>query len=164
MDIANIALIFFVLLLSGIGILGCILPALPGPPISYAAIVLYHFMKGGGVFSFPFMVISFGVVIAVVVLDYALPVYATKRFGGSKQGVWGGVIGLVVGLIFSPFGFISIIICPLLGAIIGDMVGGREFHKAMQSGAGSFIGFMVATGVKLAVSITLTVFLIIEII
>ncbi len=163
MDYASILLIFAVLLLSGIGILGCILPALPGPPISYAAILLYHFVKGD-VFSTTFLVVTLVVVVVVAILDYTVPAFATKKFGGTKQGVWGGIIGLVVGLIFSPFGFVSIIICPLLGAIIGDLVAGKQFESALKSGLGSFVGFLAATFMKLAVSITLTTILIIKMI
>jgi uncharacterized protein YqgC (DUF456 family) len=161
MDAPNILLVFSVLLLSGLGILGCLLPVLPGPPLSYAAILIFHFAKGN-VFSYPFLIITFLFVVAVVILDYVLPIYTTKRYGGSTKGIWGGVIGLVLGLFFSPFGFISIIIFPLLGAIIGDLIAGKNFESALRSGFGSFVGFIIATLVKLALSITLTVFLIIE--
>ncbi|GIV33813.1 MAG: membrane protein [Chitinophagales bacterium] len=161
MDYTELLLIFAVLLLSGIGILGCILPVLPGPPISFAAVLLYHFAKGG-VFSLTFLIVALGFVVLVTILDYTIPAFATKKFGGSKEGVWGGIIGLVVGLIFSPFGFVSIIICPLLGAVIGDLVAGRQLQVALKSGLGSFIGFLAATVIKLLLSVALTVSLIIK--
>ncbi len=160
MDAVDIALIFSSLILCGLGIVGCVAPALPGPPLTYAAILVYHFGKGD-VFSLTFLIISLVFVIITIVIDYVLPIYATKKFGGTKQGVWGGIIGLAAGLFFVPWG---IIIGPLVGAIIGDLVAGKQFESALKSGIGSFIGFLAATAVKLSVSITLTVILIIRMI
>lgn len=160
METADVILIFSSLILCGLGIVGCVAPALPGPPLTYAAVLVYHFGKGD-VFSMPFLIISLLVVMMAVAVDYFLPVYATKKFGGSRHGVWGGMIGLAAGLFFAPWG---IIIGPLLGAIIGDLVAGRQFESALKSGAGSFVGFIAATAVKLSVSITLTVILIVRMI
>jgi uncharacterized protein len=156
----EILLIIVVLFISGLGIIGCVAPALPGPPISYAALLIYHFARGGNVFSATFLIISLLLVIAVGAMDYFLPIYATKKFGGTKQGVWGGIIGLVLGMFIMPWG---IIIGPLLGAVIGDLIAGKQLQSALKSGIGSFVGFILATFVKLAVSITLTVILIIRI-
>ena len=160
MDWVEIILIFSSLILCGLSIVGSVAPVLPGPPLAYAGVLIYHFGRGD-VFSTTFLIISLVIVIITVVIDYLLPIYATKKFGGTKQGVWGGVIGLVVGLFVPPWG---IIIGPLLGAIIGDLVAGKQFEGALKSGIGSFVGFLLATFMKLAVSITLTVILIIRII
>jgi uncharacterized protein YqgC (DUF456 family) len=160
MDAAEILLIFSSLFLCGLSIVGSVAPALPGPPLAYAAIVVYHFGRGS-VFSPVFLIISLAVVVAVALFDYFLPIYATKKFGGTRQGVWGGIIGLFAGLLFPPWG---IIIGPLLGAILGDLVAGKQFESAMRSGFGSFVGFMAATIIKLIVSITLSVILIVKII
>lgn len=157
----EIVLILSVLAISGLGIVGCIAPALPGPPISYAAILVYHFAKGGEVFSLTFLFVALFFVVAAAAMDYFLPIYTTKKFGGTKQGVWGGIIGLIVGLFIPPWG---ILFGPLVGAVIGDLVAGKQFESALKAGIGSFVGFLLATSAKLAVSITLTVFLIIEII
>jgi len=160
MDFADIALIFSSLILCGLGIVGCVAPALPGPPLTYGALLVYHFGKGD-VFSMPFLVVSLVFVILTLVIDYVLPVYATKKFGGTKQGVWGGIIGLIAGLFFAPWG---IIIGPLVGAVIGDLAAGKQFESALKSGIGSFVGFIAATALKLSVCITLTVILIIRMI
>lgn len=157
----EIVLILSVLALSGLGIVGCIAPALPGPPISYAALLIYHFAKGGEVFSITFLFVALFFVVAAAAMDYFLPIYTTKKFGGTKQGVWGGIIGLVVGLFIPPWG---ILFGPLLGAVIGDLVAGKQFESALKAGVGSFVGFILATSAKLAVSLTLTVALIIKIV
>lgn len=156
----EIVLILSVLAISGLGIVGCIAPALPGPPISYVALLIYHFAKGGEVFSLTFLFVALFFVIAAAAMDYFLPIYTTKKFGGTKQGVWGGIIGLVVGLFIPPWG---ILFGPLVGAVIGDLVAGKQFESALKAGVGSFVGFILATSAKLAVSVTLMVMLIIKI-
>ncbi|WP_167619217.1 DUF456 domain-containing protein [Maribellus sediminis] len=131
------------------GILGCVLPVIPGPPLSYLGVLLLHFTER---YQFPprFLII-WGILTAVVyALDYVIPAWGTKRFGGSKRGVWGSVIGLVVGLFFfPPFG---IIIGPFLGAVIGELTSGKDSGVAIKSGFGSFIGFLVGTLLKLITS------------
>ena len=142
-------LIIFGVILTLTGILGCVLPMLPGPPINYLAILLLHFTSNHQ-FSIRFLVIWAVIAAVVVLLDYLIPVWGTKKFGGSKQGVWGSVIGLVAGLfIFPPFG---IIIGPFAGAVIGEFIAGKETGAAFKSGFGSFIGFLAGTLIKLIAS------------
>lgn len=149
-----------VLLLCGIGIIGCVAPVLPGPPISYAAMLIYHFAAPENKFSLTVLLVSLVFVIIVAAMDYVLPIYTTKKFGGTKHGVWGGIIGLLVGIIIlPPWG---ILVGPLLGAIIGDLVAGKQFESALKSGFGSFVGFLLATLAKLTVCITITVLIIIK--
>src|SRR5688572_8492067 len=123
MEFTEVLLLIGVALLSGVGIIGCIAPGLPGPPLNYGAILLYHFGMGK-VFSPTFLIISAVFVIATMVLDYLLPPYLTKKFGGTKWGVWGGIIGLVVGFFIPPWG---ILFGPLLGTIIGDLAAGKQW-------------------------------------
>lgn len=131
------------------GILGCVLPMLPGPPINYAALLVLHFTSAYQ-FTAKFLIIWAVVSFVVVILDYLIPIWGTKKFGGSKQGVWGSVIGLVAGLfIFPPFG---IIIGPFAGAVIGELIAGKETGAAFKSGFGSFIGFLAGTLIKLVAS------------
>ncbi|HCE57172.1 MAG TPA: DUF456 domain-containing protein [Prolixibacteraceae bacterium] len=142
-------LIIFGVILTLTGILGCVLPMLPGPPINYLAILLLHFTSNHQ-FSIRFLVIWAVIAAVVVLLDYLIPVWGTKKFGGSKQGVWGSVIGLVAGLfIFPPFG---IIIGPFAGAVIGEFIAGKESGEAFKSGFGSFVGFLAGTFIKLIAS------------
>ena len=131
------------------GILGCVLPVLPGPPLSYAGLLLLHFTSGFH-FESRFLIIWAIVTALVYALDYVIPAIGTKKFGGSRWGVWGSVIGLVVGLFFfPPFG---IIIGPFAGAVIGELSSGKESGPALKSGFGSFVGFMAGTLIKLIAS------------
>lgn len=131
------------------GILGCFLPFLPGPPLNYAALLLLHFTSNHQ-FTTKFLVIWAIIAAVVVLLDYLIPVWGTKKFGGSKQGVWGSVLGLVAGLfIFPPFG---IILFPFLGAVAGELIAGKDTDSALKAGFGSFVGFLAGTILKLIVS------------
>jgi uncharacterized protein YqgC (DUF456 family) len=132
-----------------VGIIGCALPFLPGPPLNYIGILLLHFTTGFQ-FTNRFLLIWAVITVVVIVLDYIIPVWGTKKFGGSKQGIWGSVIGLVAGLFFfPPFG---IIIGPFLGAVIGELIAGKDSGAALKSGFGSFVGFLTGTILKLIAS------------
>ena len=132
------------------GVLGSLLPVLPGLPISWVGLVLLMLTKP---IETDVMLLSVTGVIAIGVgiLDYWIPAKGTKAFGGSKYGVWGTNIGLVVGLIVPvPFGFIW---GPFLGAFIGEWwFASRKGNEAMWAATGSFVGFLTSTFLKLVVS------------
>ncbi len=150
-------LILAVLLLAG-GIIFSVLPPLPGPILTYLSMIATHYATEDTRFS-TFLLIFFGALTAIItVLDYVLPVAATKKFGGTKAGIWGGVIGTVLGVMSGiPFG---IILGPLLGAIIGDLIGGNHIKAAMKSGFGSFVGFLLATSIKVIFSCVVGLFVV----
>jgi len=131
------------------GIVGCVLPVIPGPPLSYVGILLLHFTSRYQ-FSTRFLVIWAIVTAVVYALDFLIPAWGTKKFGGSKRGVWGSIIGLLIGLfLFPPFG---IIIGPFLGAVVGELTVGKDSGTALKSGFGSFLGFLAGTLLKLITS------------
>ena len=143
-----VLIVFGVVLIIG-GILGCVLPVLPGPPLSYIGLLLLHFTQRYQ-FSTRFLIIWAIITTVVYVLDYVIPSLGTKKFGGSKRGIWGSMIGLVIGLFFfPPYG---IIIGPFLGAIIGELTSGKDSGTALKSGFGAFIGFLAGTLLKLIAS------------
>jgi len=130
------------------GIAGCLLPMLPGPPLSYLGLITIHFSSKID-FSSKFLIYWGIIVILVSILDYVIPIWGTKYFGGSKYGVWGSMAGLLAGLFIPPVG---IIIGPFLGAVVGEMLAGNK-QNALKAGFGSFIGFLAGTIVKLLVSL-----------
>ncbi|HCY00501.1 MAG TPA: DUF456 domain-containing protein [Bacteroidales bacterium] len=149
--IASILIIF--------GILGCILPVIPGPPLSFGGILILHYTRWGDIEGNLLIWLALAAGVATV-LDYILPVWATKKFGGTKRGVWGATIGLIAGLFFFPP--IGIIIGPFLGAFLGEMSSKQKHNKALRSALGSFIGFLLGTGLKFAVSGVITYYFIME--
>lgn len=131
------------------GLIGCIIPVLPGPPISYAGLLLLQ-LTDNAPFSTKTLMIWLGVTIFVTVLDYIVPVWGTRKYGGTKKGVWGSIIGLVVGIFFFPP--IGIIVGPFAGAIIGEMIAGKNSNDAFRAGFGSFVGLLAGTLLKLIAS------------
>ena len=125
-----------------VGLLGCILPMLPGPPLAYAGMLLLH-LTDKVQFTTGQLLVWLLVVVATVVLDYVTPLLGSKYSGGSKWGERGCIIGTVVGLFFAPWG---IIIGPFVGAVVGDLLGDKELSQALKSGFGSFLGFLFACG------------------
>ncbi|HZK96941.1 MAG TPA: DUF456 domain-containing protein, partial [Prolixibacteraceae bacterium] len=92
-------------LLMILGIAGCLLPMLPGPPLSYLGLIAIQLSSKIN-FS-PKFLISWGVIVILVsILDYVIPIWGTKYFGGSKYGVWGSMAGLLAGLFIPPIGII----------------------------------------------------------
>ena len=154
----DIALIVIGIILIIIGIIGCILPALPGAPLVYAALILLQFTDKHP-FSILFLTVWGVITFLTALVDYFIPIWGTKKFGGSRKGVIGSTIGLVAGIIIlpalgiviGPFGLIGIIIGPFTGAVIGELIGGRDFNSALYSGIGSFLGFAAGAIMKLTV-------------
>ena len=143
----------YILLIVGVvfiivGLAGCFLPVLPGPPLSYVAIILLHFSRFGQ-FSATALIILGGITIAVTILDFVIPIWGTKKFGGSKYGTTGATIGLIAGLFLGPAG---LIIAPLFGAFIGEIIFKNDIHYALKAAIGSFIGFLTGIGLKLTAS------------
>lgn len=131
------------------GLLGAIIPILPGPPLSLAGMLLLHFGTYAS-FSDKTLLIYTLVAIVVTVIDYMLPIWGTKKTGGSKHGVFGATIGLIIGIFFfPPFG---IILGPFLGAFVAEVVNGAQTDKALKSAFGSFLGLVAGTLLKLVVS------------
>lgn len=130
-----------------VGLAGCILPMLPGPPLAWLGMLLLHFTDRVD-FSVTELVVSALVVIATLVLDYFTPMIGAKKFGGGKYGNRGCVIGTIVGMFFLPLG---LILGPFLGAVIGELIAGKPFRAALKAGFGSFVGFLFGTLIKLAV-------------
>lgn len=148
MDIA-LLLIAFILMI--IGILGSFLPVLPGPPISWVGLLLLYLTKAVPM-SYTVLGVTLFVALVVGILDYVIPAKGTKRFGGSKYGIWGTNIGLIVG-IFAPIP-LGFIIGPFVGAFVGEMINdSNDSQKAFKAATGSFIGFLASTFMKFVVSV-----------
>lgn len=144
------------ILLMLLGIAGSFLPVLPGPPLSYVALWVMQ-LRSEPPFTTKFLIIFFVITVVVTVLDYVVPVYGTRKFGGTKYGIWGCTIGLIVGIFIPPWG---IILGPFLGALIGEMVGNVNTTHALRAALGSFIGFLVSTLLKLVTCLIMGYYLI----
>ena len=132
-----------------LGIVGSFVPVLPGPPLAYLSLISLQ-LSSYQPFSARFLVIWALVTAAIVVLDYVVPSYGTKVFGGTKKGQWGALIGVFFGLFFFPP--IGIIVGPFLGALVGELLEGKQSGDALKAAFGSFLGFLAGTFMKLALA------------
>ena len=105
-------------ILTIIGLVGSFLPVLPGPFASWVGLLLLYLTEKVEN-NYWILGITFFITILISILDYTIPAKGTKKFGGTKYGVWGTNIGLLVGLFFPPFGFI---IGPFVDGVGGKLI------------------------------------------
>ena len=142
MDVVYLVLGIILML---VGLAGCILPFLPGPPLCYLALLIQQ-LQSTPPYTTKFLLIWAGITVLITGLDYVIPLYGTKKFGGTRYGMWGCVIGLVAGLWLGPFG---LIVGPFVGAFVGELVGNAASGHALRAALGSFVGFLFGTLLKL---------------
>ena len=145
----NTLLIIAAILCGIIGLIGSVLPILPGPALSLVGMICAYMTDGSTITQATLWV--WGIVTLIVsILDYILPGYFSKMFGGSKAGITGATIGVFVGMFMGPMG---IILGPFLGAVAGEMFNQRRtLGEAIKVGFGSLISFIVGSGMKLVVT------------
>lgn len=143
-------LIFVAVFLVLLGLFGSIVPGIAGPPFSFLGLVTLAFVDGVQ-HSVAFWIVMGVIGLLVFSLDYLAPIWGTKKLGGTKAGVRGSIVGMVLGLLltlFFPVSFIVVLLGPFIGAYIGEKNAGTDDSKALKSAFGSFVGFLVGTGLK----------------
>ena len=148
MDIFLLIIGFLFLLL---GIVGAILPILPGPLTSWFGLLVLH-LTAIIPMNYTFLGITLAVAILIWLLDYIIPAIGTKRFGGSTYGVYGTTMGLLIGLL-SPIPF-GILIGAFLGAFIGELLYDKsDTTRALKASIGSIIGLITSATLKFIVAL-----------
>lgn len=133
-----------------VGIIGCIIPGVAGPPFSFLALILLSIAKKWEPFSVPFLILMAVLTIVITGLDYIIPAAGAKKFGASRYGFWGAVIGMIIGIIYvPPFG---LIIGAFIGAFVGELLIGKQSYDALKAGWGVFMGVMLGILLKLIAS------------
>ena len=133
-----------------IGLIGCVIPGVPGPPFNFLALVLLSIAKHGEPFSLNFLILMAALTIVVTALDYVVPTAGAKKFGASKLGFWGAILGMLIGIIFFPP--LGMIIGAFIGAVVGEMLIGKPSYDALKAGWGVFMGVMLGILLKLIAS------------
>ena len=143
-----------------VGCVGCIIPVLPGVVLVYAGYLCLYFCSYAEI-SITWLVVFGVLTLLVSVLDYILPSYMTKKFGGSKAGERGAMAGVIAGMFFGPVG---IIVAPFVGAVLAELINdNRDRQRALRSGLGSFLSFFIGTGAKLAISMWMTIEIVVDV-
>ena len=146
----DIFLVFLAALFMLLGIIGSMLPILPGPLTSWVGLLIFH-LTDAVPMNWTFLIITLIIAILVWLLDYIIPAIGTKKFGGSKYGMIGTSVGLLVG-IFTPIPG-GIIIGPFVGAFIGELINKSDSQTALKAAFGSFLGFLTSTFIKFVVAL-----------
>ncbi len=142
-----------------LGIVGSFLPVLPGPITSWVGLLLLH-LTSVIPQNWTFLGITLAIAIFIFILDYFIPAMGTKRFGGSKYGVYGTTIGLIVGL-FTPIPF-GILIGAFVGALVGELIyDSKDTNRAIKASFGAFLGFLASATIKFSIA---TVYLVLFIV
>lgn len=131
-----------------LGILGSFLPVLPGVPLCWIGLLIFYLIPGVGI-NYLFLGITLAVTILIYILNLTIPAMGTKKFGGSRKGMIGATIGLVIG-IFAPFPF-AILICPFIGAFIGELINRSSSKTALKAAFGSFVGLLASSFMEFVV-------------
>ena len=151
------------ILLLLVGMVGTILPVLPGLIISFAGLLLYKF---GANANLPMIwIYLFGALTLVsAVLNYVIPAKTNRKYGGTKWGSIGSVVGTILGMIFIPIP-LGFLIGMFAGVFIGELLhDSSDKKKAFNSTKGAFIGFLYGTGFNLMVGLAMFLVVVIDII
>jgi len=134
-----------------IAIAGSVLPVIPGPPLSFISLLIISFEKDWEPFSSNFLIIM-GIITAVlVIIDYIVPAIGAKKFGASKKGLAGSIIGMIIGFfVFPPFGIFA---GAFIGTVIGELIAGKGGESAVKIGIGTFVGNLAGIALKLSFSV-----------
>ncbi|HWQ71990.1 MAG TPA: DUF456 domain-containing protein [Desulfitobacteriaceae bacterium] len=151
----TVALILTIILFIA-GLLGTILPVLPGPILIYGGMLLYGLMTKFATLDAYFFILQTLVLIVIFLIDFVASAVSTRRFGGSKPAVWGAIIGTILGLfILGPLG---IIIGPFLGATVTELLRGKGADQSIRVGFGSLVGILGGTVFKLGAEILMIIY------
>ena len=145
-----VALIVVGAVLLILGVIGCVLPVIPGPPLAYMSLILMSIARRWQAYSPATLIVLAILAVAVTVLDNVLPILTSRRKGASKAGIWGAVIGMVAGMfLLPPFGMI---LGTFAGAVAGELIFNRRKGVALKAAWGVFVGTLLGIGLKLGVS------------
>ncbi len=133
-----------------LGLMGCFLPVLPGPPLSFIGLVLLAMIRHFSPPLTPLLILLMCMLtVAVVVLDHVLPILGARRYGSSKWAIYGSVVGMMAGAFFSPLGML---IGAFAGAVLAEWMASRKKMQALRAGWGVMLGSLLGTVLKLGAS------------
>ena len=155
-------IIYFVIALAVMlfGLAGTILPIIPGVPIIFVAIVIHTLLTDFSVISGQAIVVFAVLTVASLLLDWLAGSLGVKRMGGSAAGMIGAFVGMIAGLMIPGAGLFVFILGAFAGAVVFEMLAGKESKTALKAGLGSFIGFLAGTVIKFAIGVVMIVYFI----
>jgi uncharacterized protein YqgC (DUF456 family) len=148
----------FTIALFAVGLIGTVLPMIPGTTIILAAAIIHRMMLGAEKsIGWRSIAILLLLTLATYALDFLSGYFGAKYFGATKWGMFGAVIGALVGIVF---GIIGLFIGPVIGAITGEFIAGKRLIDAGRAGWGSLLGNLGGMVGKLVIALVMiTIFL-----
>ncbi|MDW7650047.1 MAG: DUF456 domain-containing protein [Bacillota bacterium] len=146
-----LAVILFVL-----GLVGTLLPVMPGPILIYGGMLLYGILTKFSTLDTNFFLLQGMALLLLFTIDFLATAAGSRRYGGSRQAAWGAALGTLIGIfVFGPFG---IILGPFLGAVTVEIIRGKPMNLAVHTGFGTLIGILGGTFLKLGIEIMMIVY------
>lgn len=149
-----VVLFWIILVVMVAGLAATFVPALPGLPIIWVASLVYAIATGFHPVGWVYLLLTGLVVLLVQVAEQLARAWGAKRFGASKWGTWGAVIGSLIGLFFMPFG---LFLGPFLGALLAELIAGRSLAEATRAGWGGLVGVLGSVVINVLVGIGLII-------
>jgi len=143
---ADLALTVLGAILFALAFIGCVVPMVPGPVLAFAGLLCARGIAPHDRPSMFTLAVALAFVVVVTVLDYVVPALGARKFNCGKLGVFGCVVGTIVGLFFMPIG---LLVGPFLGAMIGELISGKELRQSLKGALGAFLGYAAGILLKL---------------
>jgi uncharacterized protein YqgC (DUF456 family) len=143
------------------GLLGTVLPVLPGAILIYGGMLLYGLLTGFQTLNAQFFILQGLLLILTFFIDFLASAVGTKRFGGSKQAAWGAIIGTLLGFVL--LGPLGIVVGPFLGTVVTELLQRKELEKAIHIGFGTLIGILGGTILKLCIELIMIIYFFMQI-
>jgi uncharacterized protein len=136
-----------------VGLVGTVVPGLPGMPRVLGGIALFAIGTSFSVVGY----LQFGLLMLLGLFAMGLNllgnVIGARKFGASRLGLLGAFIGLIPGLLLlGPFG---VVIGPLAGAVVAELIGGRELKASLRSGAGVVVGYLFGSLAEVVIALVM---------
>ena len=145
-----------------IGLLGSVVPSMPGLPIIFGAILLFAFLTDFTSVGVGFVVATGAITALMQVLDYLAGAWGVKKLGGTGWGIAGSLIGSILGFIFAG-AFVGMFLGAFGGAFLGELLGaGQRLSASFKIGLGSILGLLAGTLIRIVVAVAMVVTFILQ--
>jgi uncharacterized protein YqgC (DUF456 family) len=148
MDWTIIWWILAILIVLG-GLVGTVIPSLPGVPLVFGGLLLAAWVEGFEHVGAGTLAVLGGLAALAWLLDFLAAALGAKKLGASQRAFWGATFGAIIGMFF---GIPGLILGPFVGAVVAELSGGRTMNQAGRAGYGAWIGVIVGTAAKLAIA------------